>query len=319
MGRALKRINPKIRNEVERNLDEFFITALVSVIRSVGLPWQPNKRGRPSWDPRVLIAALVIRELFSRTYSRTEAYLKANPLFKEKFGLERTPGSSVLQRAMRKVTMKYLRKVIRRLIMRYRRKGMTLAVDSTGIRLKTSSHWFDIRIRRISKRKDHMKLHIVVDVDTGIILSFAGTDWKVNDGKQLKGLLRELSKFEKMLGDKAYSSRVNYTLVHEKGARAYFLFKENVSARAKGSKHWHIQVKTFFSDRDAWMKEYHMRSFVEAVFSSIKRFIGSIVRSKKKSLKKRELALKVLAYNLWRVLLIDTAENEGVPLWVTCK
>ena len=193
MGKATKRINPKIRNEVERNLDEFFITALVSVIRSAELPWQPNKRGRPSWDPRVLVAALVIRELFTRSYNATEAYLKINPVFKEKFGISKTPGASVLQRAMKKTTMKYIRRIIRRVSMRYRRKGMTLAVDSTGIRLKTSSHWFDIRIRRVSKRKDHMKLHIVVDVDTGIIVSFAGTDWKVNDGKQLRGLLRELS------------------------------------------------------------------------------------------------------------------------------
>jgi hypothetical protein len=53
------------------------------------------------------------------------------------------------------------------------------------------------------------------------------------------------------------------------------------------------------------MDEYHIRSMVEAVFSSIKRCWGPDIKSIKGWLKRRELAIKVLAYNIKRVLYID--------------
>ena len=53
------------------------------------------------------------------------------------------------------------------------------------------------------------------------------------------------------------------------------------------------------------MDEYHIRSMVEAVFSSIKRCFGPDIKSIKGWLKRRELAIKVLAYNIKRVLYID--------------
>ena len=60
---------------------------------------------------------------------------------------------------------------------------MDVAVDSSGFSLKTSSKWFDIRIKRKSTTRDYIKLHIVIDVDTGIILNFTITDWKGSDTK----------------------------------------------------------------------------------------------------------------------------------------
>ena len=61
---------------------------------------------------------------------------------------------------------------------------MDVAVDSSGFSLKTSSKWFDIRIKRKSEKKDYLKLHIVMDVETGIILHFSITDWKGADSRE---------------------------------------------------------------------------------------------------------------------------------------
>jgi hypothetical protein len=58
-----------------------------------------------------------------------------------------------------------------------RRRGMDVAVDSSGFSLKTGSKWFDIRIKRESEKRDYIKLPIVIDVDTGIILQYTITDW----------------------------------------------------------------------------------------------------------------------------------------------
>jgi hypothetical protein len=67
------------------------------------------------------------------------------------------------------------------------------------------------------------------------------------------------------------------------------------------------------------MDEYHIRSMVEAVFSSIKRCWSPDIKGIKGWLKRRELAIKVLAYNTKRVLYIKRAEELGIPLWVSCQ
>ena len=67
---------------------------------------------------------------------------------------------------------------------------MDIAVDSSGFSLKTSSKWFDLRIKRKSEKKDYLKFHIVIDVDTEIIWHFTITDWKGADAKEFKRLIQ---------------------------------------------------------------------------------------------------------------------------------
>jgi transposase len=76
---------------------------------------------------------------------------------------------------MKKLSIKYIRKVMNRVTCFLRRKGMNIAVDSTGFRTGNSSTWYDIRIKRKNKGKDYIKLHISMDIDTGIIHWFTMT------------------------------------------------------------------------------------------------------------------------------------------------
>ncbi len=63
---------------------------------------------------------------------------------------------------------------------------MDVAVNSSGFRLRTSSKWFDTRIKRKFEKKYHIKSHIVIGVDTGVIWNFTITNWKGTDAKQFK-------------------------------------------------------------------------------------------------------------------------------------
>jgi hypothetical protein len=58
---------------------------------------------------------------------------------------------------------------------------------------------------------------------------------------------------------------------------------------------------------------------VEAAFSSIKRCWGPDITSIKGWLKRRELAIKVLAYNLKRALYVEQGKEWGIPLWLNCQ
>ena len=238
---------------------------------------------------------------------------------KRLFSVDRVPGHSVIHRGMLNMPLAYIRKIIKILVFRYRRRGMTVAVDSSGFSLTNSSKWFDIRIKRVNKRKENAKLHIVVDVDTGIIHHFTITNWKRSDSKEFKRLINALPTIAKALGDKAYSSRKNCTLVVTHGGKPYLMFKENATGRTKGSPAWKISFHEYKKNPKAWKDVYHLRSIVESVFSSIKKRWNGHIASRKGWMIRKELALKVLAYNLKQVLYNKRAEELGISLWQIVK
>ena len=211
--------------------------------------------------------------------------------------------------------MAYLRKVNHHLVFRFRRRGMTVAVDSSGFSLSNSSKWFDIRICRQNSRKDSLKLHIIIDIDTGIIHHFTISDWKRHDSKEFRKLVNSLPKIAKALGDKAYSSRKNCEIVAKRGGEPFLIFKENATGRSKGSSAWKISFQKYKKNPKAWKDIYHLRSIIESVFSSIKKRWNSHIASRKGWHKRRELSLKVLCYNLKQVLYNQRAEELGISLW----
>ena len=142
------------------------------------------------------------------------------------------------------MSMSYIRLISKLVTFQMRRRGMDIAVDSSGFSLKTSSKWFDIRIKRKSEKKDYLKLHIVIDVDTEIIWHFIATDWKDADAKQFKRLIRDLPRIHKAAGDKAYSSRVNCQAVADKGGS-----HSSVSRQTLRVRRWDIRHGKYHSRR----------------------------------------------------------------------
>jgi len=317
MGCAKKRINPKILNHVNRNFNKRYTKAVIKAVQQLPLPWKPSKRGRKGHDPKEVAAGCILKVGFNQTYDGIEAYLKESETFKQHFN--DLPGHSVIHRGMQKLSIKYIRKVMNRVTRFLRRKGMNIAVDSTGFRTSNSSTWYDIRIRRKNTRKDCIKLHVGIDIDTGVIYSFTTTSWKRHDSREFENLIKHLPDLGCTFGDKAYSSRSNYQLVADKNGTPFLCFKDNATNKAKGKPAWIIHIRKYKNDKETWLETYHLRSIVESVFSSIKKRWGSFLRSKKKWMQKKELSLKVLSYNVKQVLLVQYAEECKIPLWKTLE
>jgi transposase len=203
------------------------------------------------------------------------------------------------------------------LIIRFlRRRKMTIAVDSTGFSTHQSSAWYDLRIERHGSRRDCIKLHISVDVHTGVVHSFTTTRWNRHDSREFSRLIKRLPDVDKVLGDKAYCSRANCQLVADKHGTPYLSFRENAASRPRRSLAWVISFRAWKRDPDGWLVIYHLRSIVESVFSSMKRRWGSFLQSRKRWMQKRELALKVFAYNVKQVLMVRYARERKVALWI---
>ena len=77
-------------------------------------------------------------------------------------------------------------------------------VDSVHI---IESLWYDIRVKQRGKRRGCIKLHILRDIDTGIILWFKNTGWNKHDSPVFRNMMKHLSEIGAVFGDKAYSSR----------------------------------------------------------------------------------------------------------------
>jgi transposase len=317
MGIAKKRVSPKIANNVNRDLDNLMIYSIVQTINKLDPPWKQNTIGRPCWNPRIVSVCCFIKIFFHRTYDGTEAYLKTNRIVTKLLHVDKMPGHSVIARGMENLSIVYLRKVLRYITLHMRRKGINVIIDSTGFTVKSSSKWFDIRMRRISDKQDHIKLHIIIDAETLTILHFTITDGWTHDSKEFQRLINTLPQLGKVIGDKGYSSRKNCQVVADKKGIPYLAFKANTTTMARGCSAWKISFNAYMDNPVEWMAEYHIRSVVESVFASIKRCWGSEIRCRKSWLKRRELSMKVVAYNVKRMLYIERAEELGIPLWIS--
>jgi transposase len=305
-----------VTSHVNRNFESLLQKHLVSVVRESKPPWQTNERGRRPHAPRNVAICCMLMVALGKTYDSIEAYLKVNEYLKALLHTDSLPGHSVIHRGMTRMPLPYIRMVLRKTVWRLRRDGMTVAVDASGMSTTDRSVWFDIRIGRKNSRRECVKLHIVVDVDTGVIHDFEMTPWYRGDSPQFKRLMKELPGIAAALGDKAYSSRENCEIVARMGGKSYLLFKSNATGRAKAHPEWRRSFLEFTEDREGWMAIYHLRSIVEGVFSSLKRSWGSALRSRRYWNRRKELALKVLAYDVRQVLYNERAEELGVDLRV---
>lgn len=288
----------------------------MKAVNDIDEPWNTSNIGRPPHEPRVVAVMCTVKIMNQRTYESTESYGRNNAYLKQLLGMDKLPTQSVIHRGMKKLSKRYIRKLNKRITVRFRRKGISVALDATGFKLRTSSLWYDIRIKRKGRRKDFTKLHIVGCVDTGIIHNYTITAGRKHDSPQLKELISVIDRIIKAVGDSAYLSRRNCKLVAERGGKPYFRLKCNVTAKPKSHPEWKAMIKLYWKDPDSWLKKYHIRSFIESVFCSIKKRFGNFLRLIRKPMQEKELALKVICYNVIRVLYVKTAKELGIPLWV---
>jgi transposase len=314
MGYAKQRMNPTVANHVNRNFTVLFTLAVIKAVHRLPPPWQPKKKGRKGNDPKIIAIGCILKVGFNQTYDGIEAHMKDSQTLQATYPV--TPGHSVIHRGMNRLSIKYIRKVIHLVTRFLRRRRMTIAVDSTGFSTHQSSTWYDIRIARQGSRRDCIKLHISVDVHTGVVHSFTTTRWNRHDSREFARLIKHLPDLDKVLGDGAYSSRANCQLVADKHGTPYLSFRVDAARRPRGSLAYVVSFQARKRDPEAWLAVYHLRAIVESVFSSMKRRWGSFLQSRRRWMQKRELALKVFAYDVKQVLMVRYARDRKVALWV---
>ena len=127
---------------------------------------------------------------------------------------------------------------------------------------------------------------------------------EIHDSKEFKktfeNMDREIiNKFKIIIGDKGYDPEENHVI-----AKRYSLLSI-IHVRNKDVPIYRTKGENRKRMKRHLPEEYRRRPIVETVHSVIKRKSGSFVRSRIPELTEKEIALKIIAYNIRRIIIIN--------------
>jgi len=139
------------------------------------------------------------------------------------------------------------------------------------------------------------------------IISFHFTKTYVHEITQLGYLLEPLWNLGNVYADSGYLSTENCRLIVGKGGTPFIRPKCTSLGWKPGKKivygnPYYDMMERYKNNPEVWMKQYHQRSVIEAVFSGLKRRLGGTVASIKRGIQEIEIALKIIVYNLMMLL-----------------
>jgi len=315
MGEPITRLNPKVESQTQRIL---FAKGLELILKiAMILPEISSKRPGPKpYDYRVVLSLCIFRILLRKTYADYEIEMRNDKRIQELLNLVYLPGKSTLQRCLSSIKMDLLRQLNYFLIGKWTEKKLNISIDASGIRILGRSIWYSIRIKKLSSRRECDKIHLATCNDTMLILNWFITKGNKNDSPFFIRLLEPFKFLGVVLGDKGYLSRKNYQYVVDKNGSAFIPFKDGCTVKPKSNPAWKFAFNLWNVLPTLFMGIYHQRSRVECIFSALKKRWGDNLYSKKAFIRRREMALRFIAYNIRLIIFLEYSAKHNLPLWV---
>lgn len=314
MGKPNIRLNPQIESIRNRVLLEKGTEILLSIALLLPQPKTRKGKGRPAYDYRIMLVICLLRVLLRKKYADYETEMRFDKRLMEMLKLDKLPCKSSVNNYAFQFSLGFLSEFNRRLISAWIKKPADLLLDASGIRLVGRSIWFCIRTKQKILKKDCDKIHIAVSLCSLLIANFKISNSRRNDSPFLKKLLMPFRFLGMIIVDKGYSGKKNAEFVANKKGAFFSPFKKNATPPALSVWNNMLNLWKFFSA--ACEAIYHQRSKVEAVFSALKNRYGDQLYSKKWFMRRREMALRFIAYNVRIIVGIQIAREKGIPLWV---
>lgn len=314
MGKPNLRLNPQIDSIRNRVLLERGVEVILSIALLLPQPEVKKSRGRRPFDYRIMLALCILRILLRKKYADYESEMRFDKRLIEMLKLEKLPCKSTLNNYAFQFSLSFLSAFNRRLVDAWVKKPVDLLLDASGIRLVGRSIWFCIRTKQKILKKDCDKIHIAVSLCSLLIVEFRISNSRRNDSPFLRKLLEKTKQLGLVIADKGYSGKKNAEFVAKKQGAFFCPFKEN--ANPTGFSVWK-KLFDLWNDFPSLCKGiYNHRSKVEAVFSAIKNRYGDQLHSQRWFMRRREMAMRFIAYNVRIIVGIMIAREKNIPLWV---
>lgn len=318
MGKPKLRLNPTVESACERIL----LLASANLLLKIALLFpekKHTKRGQRPFDYRIILVLCILRILLRKTYKDYEIEMRSDLRLCKIFGLRLLPSRSTIQRGMEMFTMDLLRKFNFLLVKDHIKKHVDVLLDASGIRIVGRSIWYSIRVKKRISRKECDKIHIAACNDQLLIYNWFITNRKKHDSPFFVRLLDIFKTLGLVIADPAYLSRKNVQYVVDKSGSPFIWLKKNITLRAKNSFAWKSMIRLFRALPSLFKGIYNQRSKVECIFSALKKRYGDQLHSKKWYLRRREMALRFIAYNIKLIIYIRYAKEHNLNCWVRAK
>jgi hypothetical protein len=313
MGEPKIRLNPTIVSIRDRVLLQRAISILLSC--ALLLPAKEHKgRGRRPYDYRLMLVLCIMRIILRNSYADYESVMRTDVRIMEVLGMKKLPCKSTVNNYAFQFTLPFLTRFNTKLVDPWVKKPVDLLLDASGIRLVGRSIWFCIRTKKKIRKKDCDKIHIAVSLCSLLIANFKISNSRRNDSPYLRKLLGQFRKLGLIIVDKGYSNKTNAEFVAKKCGAFFSPFKSN--ARPSGLNVWNYIYRLWEAFPSLCKGIYGHRNKVEAVFSALKSRYGDQLYSRRWYTRRREMAMRFIAYNVRIIIGIQIAREKNLPLWV---
>lgn len=209
-------------------------------------------------------------------------------------GISEIPSKSSLHSWIKQYSTQSLREIVQTLLKH--EKPSLMAIDATGLESWQRSRHYENRLKDFGIRnpyKPYVKVDFLVDTETLYIHEYRIRIKPRHDVLGAKEIFnRTRLKGVKVLADKGYDSENLHKIARKNGIELFAPVRNTSRNSPKGF--W--RRKCAQGDKD-----YSRRSTVESVMHAFKSQVHNL-RSKLHYMKKKELALAVLVYNIERMI-----------------
>jgi len=254
------------------------------------LPRYNSKYSNKIYDNHQKMIILVFRQKLRMTYRSIIRFLNFSPVARALIKLTKVPDHSTLVKFAKKISASKLDLLL------CKKKVRIAAIDSSGFETNHMSyHYANVWNRQDKRRyKNYLKVSIAIDTDNQYILSQRIRVGPRNDNIDFKTVMKNI-KCDYVVADKGYCSKANHHFVLRMKAIPMIARKKNARIYYERSG---VPLKIN-------KKIYHQRSKVETVFSVIKRKYSSLVLSKSLESQKKEILMRMIAYNIDRKIILS--------------
>jgi len=194
-------------------------------------------------------------------------------------------------------------------------KAIIAAIDSTGMKITVRGEWMR---EKWKVRRGWVKVHAMVDVSTGKVLSYCVTTEEVADSKMILALVDDAVArgyaLARVYLDGAYDHRRIWNGMKERGIGMFVNIRKNASTVSKGcpQRAAAVRVRNAIGDK-LWklVHRYGLRWRVEGAFSDLKRVMGETLSAKSFQAMAREIDSKILLHNKFKDVITKTMAGRN--------
>ena len=260
--------------------------------------WQRRRPvGRPAYDDRVVLVAILVQQLMDLSFRETEGMLA---MMKDYYSIETVPDHSTICRKIQSDRFAaLLERFFRHITKDLPTRKVVASTDATGYSGRKRGWRETPHASRATQ--DWVKANVVIEVDEFIILAYHLSRSNVHDSQTFEDVWNKLPGNVvpiRSLADSAYVGNDCLAVARQHGATPLHKIKKN----AKNFKKPATPYEKLTNFAHHWPKRFAeltaKRAHSETVFSMIGTLLGYRLRCRKKAGRENEVRVKFCLFNI---------------------